>query len=109
MPKDPHVGSFVRFGERDEIPRVEQAPAQRSRTPSAYEKKPDKSGFFACIYQAKRRRYARTSAPVAPQTFFTRRSCALSTSSPLSVRSAARYVSVNAMDFLPAPTRSASR
>ena len=53
--------------------------------------------------------YPRTSAPVAALTFFTRRSWALSTSSLVSVRSAARYVRAKAIDFLPAPTRSSSR
>ena len=53
--------------------------------------------------------YPRTSAPVAAHTFFTSLAWAFSTSSLVSVRSAARYASAYAMDFLPSPTRTGSR
>ncbi len=51
--------------------------------------------LLKCGNNLKRSRqgYPRTSAPVAPQTFFTSFAWALSTSSLVSVRSAARYVS----------------
>lgn len=51
----------------------------------------------------------RTSPPVALHTFATSLEWAFSTSSLVSVWSSERYVSANAMDFLPAPTRTGSR